>query len=141
MPGAADFARRGGRWPSSSSATALSRGDIWIIATSSVEPAHDVVAARLHRDEPRYAKGLEADHVVVCDLPSEFDDTGTAALLRRRDPCSCLPHILASKADKKRLKLLPKAAGGKVTLTKAQQITLAHLRAATSARTAGRRES
>jgi superfamily I DNA/RNA helicase len=55
---------------------------------------------------PRYAKGLEAENVVVCDLPSSYDQAGTAAFYVAVTRARVSLHIVASKHDKKRLQEL-----------------------------------
>jgi ATP-dependent exoDNAse (exonuclease V) alpha subunit len=53
-------------------------------------------------------KGLEADHVVVCDLPGEFDDIGTAGFYVAVTRARVSLHLVCSPADKERLKRLLK---------------------------------
>ncbi len=53
---------------------------------------------------PRSVKGLEADHVVVCDLPTQFDDSGTANFYVAVTRARVSLHLVCSPADKGRLK-------------------------------------
>lgn len=87
------------------------RRDVWIISVSEdAEP-------RRSRDgflvtSPRFAKGLEAEHVVVCNLPQEYDDRGLAAFYVAVTRARVTLHVVASKEDKKRLQdLLRKQVG------------------------------
>lgn len=81
------------------------REDIWIISTTSSAPAH-TTAHEFIVTSPKYAKGLEAEHVIVCDLPSSFDDAGTAAFYVAVTRARVSLHIVASKDDKQRLQRL-----------------------------------
>ncbi|MFI6888515.1 NERD domain-containing protein [Streptosporangium canum] len=78
---------------------------IWIISTtSSVTPRltpHGFVVT-----SPKYAKGLEAEHVIVCDLPPSFDQAGTAAFYVAVTRARVSLHIVASRDDRRRLKQL-----------------------------------
>lgn len=61
---------------------------------------------------PRSAKGLEAERVVVCDLPPDYDDRAVAALYVAVTRARVALHIVASAADKERLQeLLRRQAG------------------------------
>ncbi|MER0427364.1 nuclease-related domain-containing DEAD/DEAH box helicase [Streptomyces microflavus] len=81
--------------------------DIWIIsATSSAAPRE--LSSGCIVTSPRYAKGLEAEHIVVCDLPRTYDDVGTAAFYVSVTRARVSLHIVASKEDRRRLQqLLP----------------------------------
>ncbi|MBP2411759.1 hypothetical protein JOF48_000558 [Arthrobacter stackebrandtii] len=81
----------------------IERSDIWVIpvtAPPEMDEFHDGIRVL----SPRNAKGLEAEHVIVCDLPCEFDEPGLSnfyvALTRARVGL----HIVASEPDKKRLR-------------------------------------
>lgn len=81
------------------------REDIWIIsATSTMTPR--VTANGFVVTSPKYAKGLEAEHVVVCDLPTSFDRAGTAAFYVAVTRARVSLHIVASKDDRRRLQQL-----------------------------------
>ncbi|MEU7433713.1 NERD domain-containing protein [Streptomyces sioyaensis] len=86
-------------------AEGIREADVWIIsATSSAAPVETgdgfVVTS------PRYTKGLEAEHVVVCDLPAVFDEAGTAAFYVAVTRARVSLHIVASKDDRRRLQQL-----------------------------------
>lgn len=86
-------------------AEGVRKPEIWIISASSDS------APRLNSDgitvtSPRYVKGLEAEHVIVCDLPEEFDDAGVAALYVALTRARVSLHVTASKEDKQRLQAL-----------------------------------
>jgi superfamily I DNA/RNA helicase len=83
------------------------RSEIWIVRTDSVEQTTTTTNG-FAVITPRYAKGLEAEHVVVCCLPAEFDLAGTAAFYVAVTRARVSLHIVASKADKKTLQLLVK---------------------------------
>lgn len=76
--------------------------EIWIISTTS-SAARRVTGDGFVVTSPRYAKGLEAEHVIVCDLPPTFDDAGTAAFYVAVTRARVSLHIIASKQDKRRL--------------------------------------
>lgn len=79
--------------------------DIWIIQVAS----HDMPttsAAGYTVTSPRHAKGLEAEHVVVCGLPQEYDDPGVASLYVAVTRARVSLHILATRNDRKRLQHL-----------------------------------
>jgi hypothetical protein len=78
------------------------RGDIWIISVAE-EAAPRTSKAGFLVTNPRFAKGLEAEHVIVCDLPREYDDRGLAAFYVAVTRARVTLHMVASKEDKKRL--------------------------------------
>lgn len=78
------------------------RQDIWIISvTADTEPR--TTKAGFIVTSPRSAKGLEAEHVIVCDLPQEYDDRGLAAFYVAVTRARVTLHLIASKEDKRRL--------------------------------------
>jgi len=83
------------------------RGNVLIIRVTS-----DELPSRSRRGfvatSPRSVEGLEADHVVVCDLPREFDDLGTANFYVAVTRARVSLHLVCSPADKERLKRLLK---------------------------------
>lgn len=83
------------------------RESIWIIDAAGESPR-----VRSPRGfvvtSPRYAKGLEAEHVVVCNLPPGFDSEGTARFYVSVTRARVSLHIAASKEDRKRLQRLIK---------------------------------
>lgn len=62
---------------------------------------------------PRFAKGMEAEHVIVCNLPQEYDDRGLAAFYVSVTRPRVALHVVASKEDKKRLQDLFRKQVGK----------------------------
>lgn len=80
----------------------VKKDEIWIISASSdSEPS--LTPEGVTVTTPRYAKGLEAEHVIVCDLPAELDDPGLAALYVAVTRPRVALHMVVSKADKRRL--------------------------------------
>ncbi|WP_433871236.1 NERD domain-containing protein [Saccharopolyspora sp. CA-218241] len=88
------------------------RNDIWIISATSDEPPA-LSDANIVVTSPRYAKGLEAEHVVVCGLPEQYDERGTAAFYVIVTRARVTLHILASAEDKRRLQELVRRQVGK----------------------------
>lgn len=82
----------------------------WIIPVSSVSDL-DEVRDGIRVASPRVAKGLEADHVIVCNLPDEFDSAATAAFYVAVTRARVTLHIIATNADKKRLQALARKRG------------------------------
>lgn len=83
------------------------RNDVWLIDTSSsvestTSPGNFILTS------PRYAKGLEAEHVVVFNLPQVFDREGLAAFYVAATRARVSLHIITSKDDKRRLQTLIK---------------------------------
>lgn len=81
------------------------RQDIWIINVSEGAEPYRSEAGFLVTN-PRFAKGLEAEHVIVCGLPREYDDRGLAAFYVAVTRARVTLHVIASKEDKKRLQAL-----------------------------------
>ncbi|GAB3292624.1 nuclease-related domain-containing DEAD/DEAH box helicase [Parasphingorhabdus pacifica] len=82
-----------------------SRDGIWIISSTSDGPLTRGEAGFVITS-PRYAKGLEAEHVIVCDLPQEYDEHGTAAFYVMVTRARVTLHVLVSADDKERLQQL-----------------------------------
>lgn len=78
---------------------------IWIISTTS-SAAPSATGRGFITTSPKYAKGLETEHVIVCDLPSCFDDAGTSAFYVAVTRARVSLHIVASKEDRQRLQQL-----------------------------------
>ncbi|MFF9338953.1 NERD domain-containing protein [Streptomyces sp. NPDC014773] len=88
------------------------RHDIWIVDVGgSDEPRRN--AAGFLVTNPRFAKGLEAEHVVVCGLPEEYDPRGLAAFYVAVTRARVTLHVVATKGDKKRLQDLHRKQVGK----------------------------
>lgn len=83
-------------------ANGVARESIWIIdVSSSAEPY--VTDDGYTVTSPRWAKGLEAEHVVLCHLPESFDESGAAAFYVAATRARVSLHVLAGKQDKRRL--------------------------------------
>ncbi|NLU68800.1 NERD domain-containing protein/DEAD/DEAH box helicase [Streptomyces sp. HNM0574] len=88
------------------------REDIWIISVTADEAPRRNGSGFLVTS-PRYAKGLEAEHVIVCDLPRTYDDRELAAFYVAVTRARVALHVIASKDDKKRLQELVRKQVGK----------------------------
>lgn len=84
-----------------------SNDSIWIIDVCG-DASPGVSARGFTVQNPKHAKGLEAEHVVVCNLPTTFDSEGTAHLYVAVTRARVSLHIAASKEDRKRLQRLIK---------------------------------
>ena len=83
------------------------REEVWLICTNSTtrpstSPGGFIVTS------PKYAKGLEAEYVIVFDLPEIYDAAGTAAFYVAVTRARVSLHIITSKTDKQRLQQLLK---------------------------------
>jgi hypothetical protein len=85
----------------------IRKNAIWIIATTSDGPPYKT-GGGFTVTSPRFAKGLESEHVIVCDLPTTFDAAGTAAFYVAVTRARVSLDIVASKEDKRRLQQLIK---------------------------------
>jgi nuclease-like protein len=81
------------------------RNDIWIIDTASTA-APSVTQRGFTLTSPRFAKGLEAESVVLCDLPQSFDAAGTAAFYVAVTRARVSLDIVVNKDDRRRLQEL-----------------------------------
>ncbi|MFG1862513.1 nuclease-related domain-containing DEAD/DEAH box helicase [Microbispora bryophytorum] len=86
-------------------ADGVRKESIWIISTTSSEAPrlthHGFIVT-----SPKYAKGLEAEHVIACDLPPCFDKAGTAAFYVAVTRARVSLHIVASRDDRRHLQQL-----------------------------------
>ena len=82
-------------------ADGVRRADIWVIDPSSIAAPATVDGYIV--TSPRFSKGLEAEHVVVCGLPGVLDDAGAAAFYVAVTRARVSLHIVVSKADRRRL--------------------------------------
>lgn len=82
--------------------------DIWIICTNS-DSAPWVSAEGVTVTSPRFAKGLEAEHVIVCELPEELDDAGMAALYVAVTRPRVTLYMILSDADNRQLQKLARS--------------------------------
>ena len=81
---------------------------IWIVdASSSASPMTTKRGVTI--TSPKHAKGLEADRVIVCNLPARFDHAGSAAFYVAATRARVGLHILVSEADNARLRVLLKS--------------------------------
>lgn len=84
--------------------------DIWVIPAAG-DPDADWFEGAIRVLSPRMAKGLEAEHVIVCDLPGEFDSQGMANLYVAVTRARVALHVVATNADKKRLQAQARLGG------------------------------
>jgi hypothetical protein len=88
------------------------RQDIWMIdVCREAEPQRTSTGFLV--TNPRFAKGLEAEHVIVFGLPKEYDDRGVAAFYVAITRARVTLHVVASKGDKKRLQNLLRERGAR----------------------------
>lgn len=87
----------------------VKKRDIWIICVSS--DAETTTADGFVVTSPRFVKGLEAEHVVVCELPAEFDEVGIAGFYVAVTRARVSLHIALSSDDRHRLKELARRQG------------------------------
>lgn len=81
---------------------------IWLVNCPSSEPPRRDQRGLLITS-PRYAKGLEADRVIVCNLPETFDEAGAAAFYVAVTRARVALHMVISVQDRKRLQKLLRA--------------------------------
>lgn len=84
--------------------------DIWVIpltASRDLDEFRDGIRVL----GPRSAKGLEAEHVIVCDFPNEFDERSLSNFYVAVTRARVTLHIVASEADKKQLQAIGHANG------------------------------
>lgn len=84
-------------------ADGVRRDNIWIIEVESTNPPCMNKRGVLITN-PRDAKGLEAEHVIVCGLPQVFDARGTAALYVAVTRARVALHVITSDLEMARLK-------------------------------------
>lgn len=80
------------------------RSDIWVIDPQSVEAPS--TTSGIVVTSPRFAKGLEAEHVIVCGLPAALDSAGAAAFYVAVTRARVSLHLLLSKDDRRSLQRL-----------------------------------
>ncbi|MDF0512390.1 NERD domain-containing protein [Agromyces sp. H3Y2-19a] len=80
------------------------RSEIWVIDTRSVAAPTTVNGVMV--TSPRFAKGLEAEHVIVCGLPEALGTSGTAAFYVAVTRARVSLHVVLSKEDRRRLQQL-----------------------------------
>lgn len=79
--------------------------DIWVIPATAAQSLDETLDG-VRILSPRVAKGLEAENVIVCDLPTEYSDTELAALYVAVTRARVTLHIVCSEADRRRLRRL-----------------------------------
>lgn len=79
--------------------------DVWVIPAFGAESLDEVVGG-IRILGPRVAKGLEAEHVVVCELPMEYSASALAALYVAVTRARVTLHVVYSDADRRRLQTL-----------------------------------
>jgi hypothetical protein len=83
-------------------------GSIWLVDCRSGEPPRQDERG-VTVTSPRYAKGLEADRVVVFNVPEEFDEASAAAFYVAVTRARVALHLVISVQDRKRLQKLLRA--------------------------------
>lgn len=86
--------------------------DIWVIPVSA-ERDFDESRDGIRALSPRVAKGLEAEHVIVCELPTKYGDEAVSALYVAVTRARVTLHVVASQQDTKRLQALERMDGRK----------------------------
>lgn len=84
--------------------------DIWIIPVAGGDGRDDLFDG-IRVLSPRNAKGLEAEHVIVCQLPDDYDDHALSAFYVAVTRARVTLHVLATHGDKRRLQALERRAG------------------------------
>lgn len=79
--------------------------NIWIISVNGA-PQSERVEGDIRILTPKEAKGLEAEHVVVCDLPSDYNAESLAAFYVAATRARVTLHIVLNKEDEHRLRHL-----------------------------------
>ncbi|PZF62407.1 NERD nuclease [Curtobacterium sp. MCBD17_034] len=86
--------------------------DIWLLPASAAESLDEVVDG-IRVLSPRVAKGLEAEHVIVCELPTEYSDAALAALYVAVTRARVTLRVVCTDADRRRLQMVLHRAGAK----------------------------
>lgn len=86
--------------------------DIWVIPVTA-DNALDAMCDGFRILSPRNAKGLEAEHVIVSALPIDYDDGALSAFYVAVTRARVGLHIVATSADKRRLRSLARLNGGR----------------------------
>ncbi|WP_210505498.1 nuclease-related domain-containing DEAD/DEAH box helicase [Naasia sp. SYSU D00057] len=79
--------------------------NIWVIPVTA-DASTDRLQDGIRVLSPRSAKGLETEHVIVCDLPDEFDDHPMANFYVAVTRPRVALHVVATGEDKRRLQTL-----------------------------------
>lgn len=83
--------------------------DIWVISAATAGSFDETVDG-IRVLSPRIAKGLEAEHVIVCDMPQEFTDAALASLYVALTRARVSLHVIYTDADRRRLRALGRRA-------------------------------
>lgn len=85
--------------------------DVWVIPVTAdrIDETHDGIRIL----SPRVAKGLEAEHVIVCDLPRDFTEDAMSAFYVAVTRARVSLHVVATSADKKALQSLDRTQGAR----------------------------
>ena len=75
---------------------------VWIVSVSCDLPPRRTEQG-FNLTSPRHAKGLETEHVVLCDLPEQFDSVAIASFYVAATRARLTLHILLTDADTPRL--------------------------------------
>lgn len=84
--------------------------DIWVIPADA-DIMLDEIVDGIRVLSPRNAKGLEAEHVIVCNLPQDYTEESLSALYVAVTRARVTLHIVNSDADRQRLQSLVRKAG------------------------------
>ncbi|WP_216363523.1 NERD domain-containing protein [Subtercola boreus] len=84
--------------------------DIWVIPANGDNTVDEVIDG-IRVLSPRNAKGLEAEHVIVCDLPEEYTENTISALYVAVTRARVSLHVVASDVDRRRLQSLVRRTG------------------------------
>jgi hypothetical protein len=84
--------------------------DIWVLPASAAESMDEVLDG-IRVLSPRVAKGLEAEHVIVCELPTEYSDAALAAVYVAVTRARVTLHVICTDADRRRLQTAVLRAG------------------------------
>ncbi|WP_426622307.1 NERD domain-containing protein [Microbacterium sp. As-52] len=85
--------------------------DVWIIPAD-CEATLDEIVDGIRVVSPRNAKGLEADHVIVCNLPEDYTAAALSNLYVAVTRARVTLHIAVIDADRRRLQRLVRKASG-----------------------------
>lgn len=84
--------------------------NIWVIPVSAAESLDEMVDG-IRVLSPRLAKGLEAEHVIVCELPNEYLDSSLAAMYVAVTRARVSLHVVNTDGDRRRLLALIRRPG------------------------------
>lgn len=76
--------------------------NIWVISVMADANLDDFIEG-IRVLAPRQAKGLEVEHVIVCDLPENYDDVSLSNFYVAVTRARISLHVIATKKDKRNL--------------------------------------